>query len=94
MAPMYANGYVDKRDWKVYEPELIAKKKKIAEFFLRKPTKEELVAELEKMLEKLIQSRELRQQLSRGTRKRFMKKFSLPVFQKRLIRVFKEAMTD
>lgn len=46
---MYANGYVDKRDWKVYEPELIAKKKKLAEFFLKKPTKEELVAELEKM---------------------------------------------
>lgn len=46
---MYANGYVDKRNWKAYESGLIAKKKKIAEFFLRKPTAQELITELGKM---------------------------------------------
>jgi len=41
--------YVDKRNWKEYEKDLIARKKKIAEFFIREPTNEELSAELEKM---------------------------------------------
>lgn len=39
----------DKRDWVKYETDLKRRKKKIAEFFLREPTKEELVAELKKM---------------------------------------------
>ncbi len=41
--------YVDKRNWKEYEADLIARKKKIAEFFMREPSKEELLAELEGM---------------------------------------------
>jgi hypothetical protein len=41
--------YVDKRNWKEYEKDLMARKKKIAEFFMREPTNEELIAELEKM---------------------------------------------
>jgi len=41
--------YVDKRNWKEYEADLIARKKKVAEFFLREPTKEELLIELETM---------------------------------------------
>lgn len=39
----------NKRDWIKYEAELHSRKKKIAEFFLREPTKEELLTELEKM---------------------------------------------
>ncbi len=39
----------NKRNWIKYEADLYSRKKKIAEFFLREPTKEELLAELEKM---------------------------------------------
>jgi len=38
--------YVDKRNWKEYEEDLISRKRKIAEFFFRQPTKEELGEEL------------------------------------------------
>lgn len=41
--------YVDKRNWPAYEADLKSRKKKIAEFFLRKPGKEELLAELKGM---------------------------------------------
>lgn len=40
---------MEERNWVEYERDLIARKKKIAEFFLRKPTKEELEKELKKM---------------------------------------------
>ena len=38
-----------KRNWKEYEKELLSRKKKMVEFFIRKPTKEELESELEEM---------------------------------------------
>jgi len=43
--------YVDKRDWKGYENKLIEGKRKLVEFFLKKPTKEELETELAEMNE-------------------------------------------
>jgi hypothetical protein len=39
----------DKRDWKGYENKLIEKKRKFVEFFFKKPTKEELEEELNRM---------------------------------------------
>lgn len=41
--------YVDKRNWKEYEKNLIERKKKVAEFLVQKPSKEELEIELNKM---------------------------------------------
>lgn len=43
--------YVDKRDWKAYENNLIERKKKVVQFFLKKPTKQELQEELDEMNE-------------------------------------------
>lgn len=43
--------YVDKRNWKEYEKNLIERKRKIAEFLIRKPTKAEFEAELQQMNE-------------------------------------------
>lgn len=41
--------YVEKRNWKEYEANLILRKKKAIEFFYRRPTKQELEIELSKM---------------------------------------------
>ena len=41
----------DKRDWKDYENKLMERKRKLVEFFFKRPTKEELEEELEKLNE-------------------------------------------
>lgn len=49
-------------------------------------------AALEMALERLIRDTKLRRILSRGARKRFREQFSLPKFQRQLLRVFHEAV--
>jgi hypothetical protein len=41
-----------KRDWKAYEKELLARKRKIAEFIMSRPTVDEVVKELDKLNKK------------------------------------------
>ncbi len=41
---------------------------------------------------RLIQDNDLRQRLGRAARSRFLREFSLPVMQKKLLRVYREAV--
>ena len=50
------------------------------------------VTELAKALERLINDPQLLKRLGRGARSRFVDKFSLPVFQQKLVGIFDEVL--